>query len=69
MFQLIETSLISGHFVDISNTAFLDIFSCNEYNTTDVTDFAKKFFRAKESNVTITGRYETPRNRCKQEAK
>jgi S-adenosylmethionine/arginine decarboxylase-like enzyme len=34
LIQLIETSNITGHFVDISGDFYLDIFSCKEYNKT-----------------------------------
>lgn len=30
--QLIETSLISGHFVDATGNAYVDIFSCKDYS-------------------------------------
>ena len=32
MTQLIETSLISGHFANNTNAAYLDIFSCKWYD-------------------------------------
>ncbi len=47
MMQLIETSLISAHFVNQTNSIFLDIFSCKFYNPREVAEFAKKFFKAK----------------------
>ncbi|GAB4113770.1 MAG: hypothetical protein Kow00103_06340 [Candidatus Caldatribacteriota bacterium] len=48
MVQLIETSLISGHFANISNSAYIDIFSCKYYEPSVVEEFTKKFFEAKE---------------------
>ncbi|MBI5803516.1 S-adenosylmethionine decarboxylase [Candidatus Pacearchaeota archaeon] len=48
MTQLIETSLISGHFVNQTNNVFLDVFSCSYYNPAEVAEFAKEFFKAKE---------------------
>jgi S-adenosylmethionine decarboxylase len=48
MTQLIETSLISAHFVNQTNNVFLDIFSCSFYNPKEVAEFAKKFFGAKD---------------------
>jgi len=48
MFQLIETSLISGHFANKSNSAYIDIFSCKYYEPSVVVEFTKKFFKAKE---------------------
>ncbi len=46
--QMIETSLISGHFSEFWNRAYLNIFSCKEFNIEDATNFAKDFFKAKE---------------------
>ncbi len=46
MTQLIETSLISGHFANQSNAVYLNIFSCKEFDHHKVEDFAKKFFEA-----------------------
>lgn len=46
MTQLIETSLISGHFANCSNTAYLDIFSCKFFEPRDVAEFAIAFFEA-----------------------
>jgi S-adenosylmethionine/arginine decarboxylase-like enzyme len=47
MVQLIETSLISGHFANLTNTAYLDVFSCKPYDPGVVEDFARAFFRGK----------------------
>jgi len=44
MVQLIETSLISAHFANFTNTTYLDVFSCKPYDPEIVADFAKKFF-------------------------
>jgi len=56
MFQLIETSNISGHFANASNAAYLNIFSCKMYNTELVEDFAKKFFEAEDSQMIVNYR-------------
>ena len=45
--QLIEASLISGHFSELWNRAYINIFSCKLFNDKKVTDFTKKFFKAK----------------------
>src|SRR5665213_1095583 len=50
MTQLIETSLISGHFANQSNTVYLDIFSCKYYPPYRAADFAKEFFGATDYN-------------------
>ena len=44
MVQLIETSLISAHFANQSNTTYLDVFSCKPYEPKIVEEFALKFF-------------------------
>ena len=48
MVQLIETSLISGHFANHSNSAYIDIFSCKYYEPSVAVEFTKKFFEAKD---------------------
>ena len=48
MTQLIETSLVSGHFVNHSNNDYIDIFSCKYYEPSVVVEFTKKFFEAKD---------------------
>ncbi len=53
MTQLIETSLLSGHFANDTNAAYLDIFSCKEYPPTVAAAFCKKFFGAKDMNTTV----------------
>jgi S-adenosylmethionine/arginine decarboxylase-like enzyme len=44
MVQLIETSLISAHFANLTNTTYLDVFSCKPYDAEVVAEFARKFF-------------------------
>lgn len=44
MTQLIETSLISGHFANATNTAYIDIFSCKFYEPREAAEFAFKHF-------------------------
>ena len=51
MTQLIETSLVSGHFANNTNAAYLDIFSCKWYDVRKVKQFSKRFF---EADVCIT---------------
>ncbi|MCM8786517.1 MAG: S-adenosylmethionine decarboxylase [Candidatus Omnitrophica bacterium] len=45
--QLIETSSITGHFSQLWNTAYINIFSCKAYNHKLAAQFTKKFFGAK----------------------
>lgn len=56
MTQLIETSLVSAHFANLSNTTYLDVFSCKYYDTQKAADFAKKFFGAKEVRLQVIKR-------------
>ena len=56
MTQLIETSLISGHFANLTNTAYLDIFSCKMYDPDKTAEFAMKFFKAQNCNLQVTRR-------------
>ncbi len=56
MVQLIETSLISGHFANHDNSAFLDIFSCKEYPPKAAAQFCSIFFEAKSYRVNIVYR-------------
>ena len=57
MTQLIETSLISGHFANQSNAAYIDIFSCKAYSPSTAAAFAKEFFEAQDMRVSIHFRY------------
>ena len=51
MTQLIETSLISGHFVNQTNDVYIDIFSCKFYDPKVVAEFTRKFFEAKDYKI------------------
>lgn len=53
MTQLIETSLISGHFANLTNTSYIDVFSCKSYDPEKVLKFSKKFFEAKSHNIHV----------------
>ncbi len=46
MVQLIETSLISGHFANFTNAAYIDIFSCKPYEPKKVIRFTQTYFEA-----------------------
>jgi S-adenosylmethionine/arginine decarboxylase-like enzyme len=54
--QLIETSLISGHFAEDTDRAFIDIFSCKEYPPNETAEYCKKYFGAKEVDYSVTFR-------------
>jgi len=44
MTQLLNTSLISGHFANATDTAYIDIFSCKFYEPREAAEFAIQFF-------------------------
>lgn len=43
--QLIETSSITGHFVDLNGDAYIDIFSCKPFSSETVKEVVDAFFR------------------------
>lgn len=46
--QLIESSLISGHFSELWNRVCINIFSCKNFDDKKAAAFTKKFFNAKK---------------------
>ena len=46
--QLIETSNISGHFVDKDGSVYLDVFSCKPFSNEDAINVVKKYFKPKK---------------------
>jgi len=55
--QLIETSLVSGHLVDSTCCAFIDIFSCTPYPINKAEAFTREYFRASRSMSHTVDRY------------
>jgi S-adenosylmethionine decarboxylase len=53
MTQLIETSLISAHFANATNTTYLDVFSCKYYDPVVASEFAKEYFGASDYNLNV----------------
>ena len=53
MTQLIETSLVSGHFANASNTAYIDVFSCKFYEPREVAEFAVSYFKGTDYKLHI----------------
>ncbi|MBN2706945.1 MAG: S-adenosylmethionine decarboxylase [Deltaproteobacteria bacterium] len=53
MIQLIETSLISAHFANLTNTTYLDVFSCKAYDPEVVRSFAQNFFGGSHSLIQV----------------
>lgn len=51
--QMIETSNITGHFVDLNGDFYIDVFSCKPYDNDVVMQLVNKFF----SPDTVTMKY------------
>ena len=51
--QLIETSSITGHFSEEWNSAYINIFSCKEFDPKQATEFSKDFFEADRVESTL----------------
>ena len=49
--QLIETSDITAHFSNATNSIYIDIFSCKSFRPHDAAAFCKEYFKAKEMKV------------------
>ena len=54
--QLIETSCITGHFVDQNGDAYLDIFSCQSFNLDKAQAVVQAFFKPEKITVTYLTR-------------
>jgi S-adenosylmethionine decarboxylase len=48
--QLIHTSSITCHFMDISGDVYIDIFSCKEFNCDKVINVINKYFLPEKMN-------------------
>lgn len=56
-FQFIETSSITIHLDDkISDRAFIDIFSCKDFDAKKAEKFSRDFFNAKNSKLKVITR-------------
>lgn len=51
--QFIKTSAITVHLDEVGNCAFVDIFSCKDFDADKAETFAKEFFQARQSKATI----------------
>ena len=54
--QLIETSNITGHFVEETNDIYLDIFSCKAFDTKDAIACFRSFFKPARVDTTFMKR-------------
>jgi hypothetical protein len=48
--------LISGHFANLTNNAYIDVFSCKPYDPHRVGDFSRKYFEAQSIEVHTAAR-------------
>jgi S-adenosylmethionine/arginine decarboxylase-like enzyme len=53
---MIETSSITGHLVDLSGDAYIDIFSCKPVDIGVAEDMIKKYFNPKKVRVNFLTR-------------
>lgn len=56
LMQLIETSLISGHFAEDTDRAFIDVFSCKGYPPEKTAEYCKEYFGARKMQYSISFR-------------
>ena len=55
--QLIETSSITGHFVDINGDAYLDVFSCKPFSIDLLKETVHAFFQPESIRVNYITRH------------
>lgn len=53
LMQFIETSSITAHFDEFGGRAFIDVFSCKDFDEKKVLEFSKKYFNAKGGNCKV----------------
>lgn len=56
MIQLIETSLVSGHFANSSKGVYIDIFSCKLYDPYKAYDYTLNYFEGKSGDLQLNFR-------------
>jgi len=56
LLQLITTSNITGHFLELNGTAYFDVFSCKEYNPEVVKAVITKYFAPHKMRVNFITR-------------
>ena len=57
LMQLITTSNICGHFMELVGTAYFDIFSCKEFDINTAQNVVKKYFNPKKIKVNFLTRH------------
>jgi S-adenosylmethionine/arginine decarboxylase-like enzyme len=56
LMQLITTSNICGHFMELDGTAYFDIFSCKEFDLLTAQNVVTKYFNPKKIRVNFITR-------------
>jgi len=59
LLQLIHTSNISAHFMDKSDTAYFDVFSCKKFDPKVAVLVIKKYFKPKQIKINFIERSAT----------
>lgn len=54
--QYIETSLISGHFAEDSDRAFINVFSCKQFPPKKTAEYVQRYFGAKKMQYSVAFR-------------
>lgn len=54
--QFIETSSITVHLDEVGNRAYIDIFSCKDFDAQEAFEFCKQYFEAQSGKVTTLDR-------------
>lgn len=54
--QFIKTSSITVHLDEVGNRAFVDVFTCKDFNPDLVKRFSKEFFCARKITITVLDR-------------
>ena len=57
MMQLITTSNICGHFMELDGTAYFDVFSCKKFDIEVAQDVVREFFNPKKMRVNYITRH------------
>ena len=58
--QLIETSSITGHFIDQNGDCYIDIFSCKQFDIKTAQSVVDKYFSPSQTKVTYLTRQAWP---------
>ncbi len=54
--QFIETSSITVHLDEVGNRAYIDVFSCKDFDADKAYEFCKTYFNSQNGSVTVLDR-------------